>query len=58
MAFESTFEANPTISVLYTFEDGNAFLVKREADNYSAQTGKKIIVVEKEENVKQKKDKK
>lgn len=46
---ESVFAANPKVDILYVFEDGNAFISKRDAENYAHQTKQKINVVEREE---------
>jgi hypothetical protein len=54
---ESTFIANPTVNTFYVFDDGNAFISKRDADNYSNQTNQKFDVIEREE-IKPKKEKK
>jgi hypothetical protein len=38
---DSVFAANPKVDVLYVFEDGNAFISKRDAENYAHQTKQK-----------------
>jgi hypothetical protein len=55
---ESVFTANPKVDILYVFEDGNAFISKRDAENYAHQTKQLFATVErKEKEVKPKNEK-
>jgi hypothetical protein len=55
---DNVFSVNPTVNVLYVFPNENAFISKRDADNYATQMNLKYEIVErKEKEVKSKKEK-
>lgn len=55
---ESVFEVNPEVTVLFVFEDGNAFINESDAIGYARQSKSEYKVVHKEEKVKTKKSNK
>jgi hypothetical protein len=45
---EDIWNANPTITRLFAFEDGNCFINQSDAASYKKTTGKGYSIVEKE----------
>lgn len=46
---EAIWNANPTVNMMFCFEDGNCFIKHTEAASYAKETGKPYIVKMREE---------
>jgi hypothetical protein len=51
---KNIFDVNPTINILYVFEDGNAFTYKGHAESHKMTTKQEYKIVEREKETEEK----